>query len=139
MKYEYEELLERAYSKLPARREYRSRFEIPFPRAEIVGKQTIIHNFKEILEALDRPPKHVLKFLFRELAVPGVFTGDRLILQGRITSQSIFKAINRYVNYYKICPICKGPDTKLVKDKETRTYFIVCEICGAKSPTKSIT
>ncbi|MEM3439613.1 MAG: hypothetical protein QXG32_01685 [Candidatus Bathyarchaeia archaeon] len=30
-----------------------------------------------------------------------------------------------------MCPICKMPDTKLLKEK--RLTFLICEACGAKS------
>ncbi|MEM2273205.1 MAG: hypothetical protein QXX56_03185, partial [Candidatus Bathyarchaeia archaeon] len=34
------------------------------------------------------------------------------------------------------CPICKRPDTKIIKEK--RFNFLVCEACGAKSPVRRI-
>jgi translation initiation factor 2 subunit 2 len=34
------------------------------------------------------------------------------------------------------CPVCKRPDTKIVKEK--RLSFLVCNACGAKSSIKQL-
>ncbi|MCD6263176.1 translation initiation factor IF-2, partial [Candidatus Bathyarchaeota archaeon] len=36
-----------------------------------------------------------------------------------------------YTKRYVICPVCKRPDTRIVKEK--RLAFLVCEACGARS------
>jgi translation initiation factor 2 subunit 2 len=35
-----------------------------------------------------------------------------------------------------ICPICKRPDTKIVKER--RFHFLICEACGAKSSIRPV-
>jgi translation initiation factor 2 subunit 2 len=37
---------------------------------------------------------------------------------------------------YVICPVCKRPDTRIVKEK--RLSFLVCNACGAKSSIKQL-
>ena len=127
----YREMLERAHKQLPRKVEKYDRFEVP--RADIVrvGKKTIIQNFKEICEALNREPKHLLKFLTGEMATLATLEGGRAIFQGVFKEDTVKNLIETYVQRYVICPVCKRPDTRIVKEK--RISFLVCEACGARS------
>ncbi|MFB0543787.1 MAG: translation initiation factor IF-2 subunit beta [Candidatus Bathyarchaeia archaeon] len=127
----YREMLERAYDRLPHRVEKYERFEVPRPRVAQVGKRTVLLNFKEISEALNRDPKHLLKFLSREMATLASTEGTRVIFQGVFRQDTIRNLIETYTQRYVICPVCKRPDTKIVKEK--RLSFLVCEACGARS------
>ncbi|HEX69307.1 MAG TPA: translation initiation factor IF-2 subunit beta [Candidatus Bathyarchaeota archaeon] len=132
----YEELLERAYSQLPPTIFESKRFEIPRVRSTIFGMRTIVHNFKEIAETLNRPPQHLLKFLAKEMATAGVIDDERAIFQGKFENETLQHLVERYTKEYVICPICKRPDTKIVKEK--RLWFLVCEACGAKSSIRPV-
>jgi len=133
----YREMLRRAYSRLPKKRVARAtRFEVPAPMVTVVGGRTILHNFKDICEAMNRQPKHFLKYLSREIGAPAVAEDDRAIFKGRFGEDTFRKLIERYVKEYVICPVCKRPDTVLVKEK--RLMFLVCEACGAKSSVSRI-
>jgi len=132
----YKELLRRAYSQLPPEVFERKRFEIPKGHVYTVGMRTIFHNYKEVCDALNRDPRHVLKFLSKEMATAWAMDGTRVIFQGRFPSSTIERLINKYVNEFVICPICKRPDTKIVKER--RLYFLICEACGAKSSIRSV-
>ena len=127
----YREMLERAHKQLPRKVEKYARFEVP--RADIVrvGKKTIIQNFKEICEALNREPKHLLKFLTGEMATLATLEGGRVIFQGVFKEDTVKNLVDTYVQRYVICPVCKRPDTRIVKEK--RISFLVCEACGARS------
>ena len=127
----YREMLERAHKQLPRKVEKYDRFEVP--RADIVrvGKKTIIQNFKEICEALNREPKHLLKFLTGEMATLATLEGGRVIFQGVFKEDTVKNLVDTYVQRYVICPVCKRPDTRIVKEK--RISFLVCEACGARS------
>lgn len=131
MKMDYEELLKRARSKLPPTVLEHKRFEIPKPRSYVIGMRTIIHNFKEISDTLNRDPQHVLKFLSKEMATAGTIDGARAIFKGKFGRNTIERLINRYTEAFVTCPVCKRPDTKIVKER--RLYFLVCEACGARS------
>jgi len=132
----YEELLERAYSKLPPTVFESRRFEVPRVRSTIFGMRTVVHNFKEISESLNREPQHLLKFLVKEMATAGTLDGERAIFQGKFSEKTLQHLIERYTNEYVICPVCKRPDTKIVKEK--RLWFLVCEACGAKSSLRPV-
>jgi len=133
---DYEALLNKAYEKLPKKVETSERFEVPIVETIVQGNQTIIKNFTQIYQTLRRGPKHLSKFLTKELATPANFDGTRLILQSRIPRGLIQKKLEAYTKDYVICKECGRPDTKLIK--EDRIIFLKCEACGAKASVKSI-
>jgi len=128
--YTYEELLARAWSKLPKKRIHRERWQPPKPEVMISGKRTFIQNFNQICDYLNRDPKHLMRFILRELAAPGSIEGNMLVIQGEYSPQTINSILQRYIRIFVRCPVCKQPDTFLVKEK--RMYFLVCAACGAK-------
>jgi len=136
MKEKYNELIKRAYSQLPSTVTESKRFEIPRVRSTIFGMRTIFHNFTEIAEALNRDPQHLLKFLVKEMATAGTIDGERAIFQGKFGEDTFRRLIERYTKEYVICPVCKRPDTKIVKEK--RLWFLICEACGAKSSIRPV-
>jgi translation initiation factor 2 subunit 2 len=131
MKMDYEELLKRARSQLPSKVFEHKRFEIPRPRSFVIGMRTVIHNFKEISDTLNRDPQHVLKFLSKEMATAGTLDGARALFKGKFGRNTVERLIKRYAEEFVTCPVCKRPDTKIVKEK--RLYFLICEACGARS------
>jgi len=133
---DYETLLNKAYEKLPKTVKASERFEVPEVETIVQGHQTIIKNFSQIYQTLRRDPKHLLKFLAKELATPANFDGTRLILQSKIQKSLIQKKLEAYTKDYVICKECGRPDTKLIK--EDRIIFLKCEACGAKASVKSI-
>jgi translation initiation factor 2 subunit 2 len=133
---EYEKLLKRARDQLPKVVFEKPRFEVPKAQGEREGAKTIISNFSQIASYLDRKPKHLMKFLLRELATSGHIDGPRAVFIGRFTSSQINDKVDKYVNEFVICPECKKPDTKL--KKEGRIPFLKCMACGAKGPVRAI-
>lgn len=127
----YEELLDRALSMVPQKTIRGERFKIPSAVITIVGNKTILHNFKDICEVLNRDVKHVAKFILREIGTAGDIEDTRLILQGRFSRASINNVIERYAKYFIICPVCNAPDTYLTKER--RVYILVCTACGART------
>lgn len=136
MRYSYEELLKRARSQLPETASKRERLEIPRLHYSVVGMRTIIHNFKEIAEVLNRDPQHVLKFLTRELATAAITQESRVIFLGKFPSETLERLLQRYMETFVKCPVCKRPDTQIVKEK--RLSFLVCAACGAKSSVRHL-
>ncbi|MEM3382547.1 MAG: translation initiation factor IF-2 subunit beta [Nitrososphaerales archaeon] len=111
------------------------RLELPAPDIFWVGNKTIFRNFMDFSRILRRDPNHLLMFLAKELATAVSLDKERAIFIGRKESQSFSVLINRYVKDFVICPVCGSPDTHFEKVK--RLQFLVCEACGARSPTKS--
>jgi len=136
MRYNYEELLKRARSQIPEVGSKRERLELPRMSHSVFGMRTVFHNFKEIAEALNRDPQHLLKFLTREMATAATMQESRVIFKGKFSRETLKRLIQRYMEGFVICPVCKRPDTKIVKEK--RLSFLVCEACGAKSAVRQL-
>ncbi len=132
MKRDYREMLERAYAELPQQVEAYERFTVPRPDVRQVGRRrTVIMNFKEIADELRRDPEHLLKFLSGEMATLATFDGTRAVFQGRFGYDTIRNLLEIYTEKYVVCPVCKRPDTRIVREK--RLWFLQCEACGARS------
>lgn len=136
MKYDYEDLLKRARSQIPEIVSKRERLELPRIGLSIIGMRTMVYNFKEVAETLNRDPRHLLKFLTREMATAATMQEARVIFQGKFSRETLKRLIRRYMESFLICPVCKRPDTKIVKEK--RLSFLVCEACGAKSSVRQL-
>ena len=136
MKSDYEKLLKRAYSLLPLEVLAQKRFEVKKVRSGTIGMRTYIVNYKEIAEAMNRDPQHLLRYLSRELATAGTLDGARAIFQGKFRSDTLDRLLNHYSQEFVICPVCKRPDTKILKEK--RFLFLACEACGAKSSIRTV-
>ncbi|MGA2767944.1 MAG: translation initiation factor IF-2 subunit beta [Candidatus Bathyarchaeia archaeon] len=136
MGYDYEELLKRARSQFPEIGVKSERLEIPRLHYARIGMRTVIYNFKEVADALDRDPQHMLKFLTGEMATAATVQGSRVIFQGKFSEDTFGRLIQRYLESFVVCPVCKRPDTKIVKEK--RLSFLVCQACGARSSIKQL-
>ena len=136
MTFNYDDLLKRACAQMPEVQAKRERLELPRIMIQTVGMRTIINNFKELSDTLDRDPQHLLKFLTREMATAATFHDSRAIFQGKFRADSFERLLGRYIEGYVVCPVCKRPDTKISKEK--RLSFIVCNACGAKSSVKQL-
>ena len=135
-KSDYEKLLKRARGQLPKEVFEKPRFDVPKVSRDREGSKTLITNFSQICDYLNRDPKHVLKFLLRELATSGYVDGQRAVFIGRFSGDQLNEKIDKYVNEFVLCPVCKKPDTKIMK--EARVALIKCMACGAREPVRSI-
>jgi translation initiation factor 2 subunit 2 len=102
----------------------------------VIGMRTIVHNFKEVADALNRDPQHIVKFLTGEMATAATMQEGRAIFQGKFNSDTLTTLLRRYMESFIVCPVCKRPDTRVVKEK--RLSFLVCSACGARSSVKNI-
>jgi translation initiation factor 2 subunit 2 len=136
MEYDYDKLLKRARSQIPEIATKQERLELPRLRCSIIGMRTMIYNFREVADALNRDPQHLLKFLTGEMATAATSQESRVIFQGKFPADTLERLIQRYVESFVACPVCKRPDTKIVKEK--RLSFLVCEACGARSSIKQL-
>ncbi|MEX2739343.1 MAG: translation initiation factor IF-2 subunit beta [Candidatus Wukongarchaeota archaeon] len=132
----YEKMLKEAEKKISRDISKEGRLEIPPPNVIIQGNRTFITNFTDITNSIRRDPKHLAKFLFRELAKPGHVVGNRLVLQGKAMKNLVQNKIDAYIKEFVLCNECNRPDTNIVK--EDRLIFLKCEACGAKQPLRRI-
>ena len=132
MEKDYKSMLDRAYGELPEQVDAYERWTVPRPDVRKVGRRrTVIMNFKEIADEFRRDPEHLLKFLSGEMATLPRFDGTRAIFQGVFKYDSIRNLLEVYTRKYVVCPVCKRPDTRVVREK--RLWFLQCDACGAKS------
>jgi translation initiation factor 2 subunit 2 len=132
--YDYEELLARAVKKLPKTSAETERFKLPALDVLFEGKNTIIRNFSDLADIINREPSHIMAYLCHELGTAGYIEGQRAVLKGDMSVKIIEDRLNTYTSIFVICSECKRPDTKLIK--EGRTLLMVCEACGAFGPVK---
>ncbi len=137
-KEEYLSMLKEARKQLPSVVISGERFTPPKPVILIQSKQTHIVNFREIVNALNRDPKLVARYLSKELGSPYFLTEDsrKLILSRRIDPRQVANRIDRFIRTYVVCPHCGRPDTVIVKVK--KTWVLRCLACGAETPIPKI-
>ncbi len=128
---DYNALLDRALAGITRRGTSGERFEMPVASVSVIGARTIVNNFAEVVDRLNRDPHHVLKYLAKEMATAGSFEGGKGYFQGKFSRETINRLIGVYTNRFVICPVCKRPDTKV--ERRERLSFLVCEACGARS------
>ncbi|MCW4005695.1 MAG: translation initiation factor IF-2 subunit beta [Candidatus Bathyarchaeota archaeon] len=136
MDYNYNELLKRAQDEIPEVTVKQERLALPRLFVSMVGMRTTIANFKEVSDMLDRDPQHILKFLTREMATAATYHDGRAIFQGKFRRDTFEHLLQRYMEAFVICPVCKRPDTTIHKEK--RLSFLECNACGAKSSIKQL-
>jgi len=128
---DYDALLDRALSGITKRGSSGERFELPVASVSIIGARTIVNNFADVVDRLNRDPHHVLKYLAKEMATAGSYEGGKGYFQGKFSRETINRLVGVYTNRFVICPVCRRPDTKV--ERRERLSFLVCEACGARS------
>lgn len=139
--YTYAELINRAFQFLHGKNPVlasgqpgRKKIVLPLPTVAREGtKKTVFLNFGAICKAIHRQQDHLLAYMGAELGTTGnMQDGGRLVVKGRFTGEAIAKVLKRYMTEYVVCTSCRSPDTVLMRDANTRLYFVSCESCGAK-------
>ncbi|UCF08054.1 MAG: translation initiation factor IF-2 subunit beta [Thermoplasmata archaeon] len=133
-KYDYEALLKRARERLPPDVIEHERFQVPELDVLIEGKTTVVRNFQDLADAINREPADILAYLLKELGTAGSMEGRRVIFKGKVQPDQIKDRVDSYISTYVLCSECMRPDTKLVKDG--RTLILECDACGAFRPVK---
>lgn len=108
------------------------RFETPEAKTQKDGNKTVLRNFQDIADQVNRDPDHLSKFLLGELGTAGHVEGKTLVLNGSFRRGSINRKLEDYVETYVECPECGRPDTRIVKEKGIE--LLKCEACGARTP-----
>jgi translation initiation factor 2 subunit 2 len=126
----YEELLHKAYEKLPDVSQQKERFEIPKVRGHLEGNKTVVSNFFQITQVFNRKPEHLIKFLTKELATPATIKKSYIIFGTKIPASRINEKLEKYAEDFVLCKECGKPDTKLMK--EDKYVFLRCMACGSR-------
>lgn len=128
---DYDDMLQEARDDIPDEVFEDSRFEIPEVQTSKRGNRTVITNFSEIADTLNREEDHLSKYLVGELGTSGQVDGNELVLQGKFRRGLISGKIEDYTDEYVICDECSRPDTDMRKEKGV--LIMKCQACGARS------
>ncbi len=131
---EYNELLDRASGIFSKSTQSEARLKIPEPDIIREGKSTIVRNFEDIADMINRDPKHISKFLMKEFGIGVTISGRRLIINRKVTFEQISSKIAQYLDSYVKCYECGSPDTEFLK--VGRTNLLSCKACGAQHPIR---
>jgi len=112
------------------------RLEVPEFRSSAMKMKTNLMNFKEVSHSLNRDMRHMYKYFMKALATSGSIHEDYIVLKGKFASAQLSEVLKNYIEQYVICPVCRRPDTRVVKEGEF--YFLICDACGARSPVKRV-
>ena len=130
----YDELLDKAYDKIPENVKKSSRFETPKVSLRFESRNTFITNFNNIINSLNRDKRHFTGIFLKKLGTMGEIRGQQLFLKGQYKEQVLNKQIEVYTKLYVLCDICNKPDTEI--QREGRRLFLRCEACGARKEIK---
>lgn len=111
-------------------------FKVPPLDVVAEGNRTLLRNFAEVCDAIQRKPEHVVKFLTRELATKANLDGKRLFLMGKFNYNLVNARLQAYVKEFVICPACGRHETELSKDD--RITMMKCNACGSKSAVRAL-
>lgn len=127
---EYDEMLSEARDEIPEDVFEEKRFEVPEVQTQKRGNRTVITNFSDIVDTLNREEDHLSKYLAGELGTSGHMDGKELVLQGKFRRGLINGKIEDYTETYVTCSECGRPDTTMRKEKGVT--MMKCEACGAR-------
>ncbi|MFX1599530.1 MAG: translation initiation factor IF-2 subunit beta, partial [Promethearchaeota archaeon] len=99
----YNDLLDKAFEKIPENVKKSSRFEIPTVELRIESRNTFITNFNRIISTLNRDRKHFLGIFLKTVGTMGEIRGDerqQLFLKGQYKEQVLNKLIENYTKTY---------------------------------------
>ncbi|MFH1255742.1 MAG: translation initiation factor IF-2 subunit beta [Candidatus Diapherotrites archaeon] len=133
---EYEKMLDRAYALLPKEALAKERFEMPRVEAFIQGNKTIIRNFGQIVKALNREERHIIKFITNETAAPATLSDGKVTINSKFSQQQVVKLFDNYLNQYVLCHECGKPDTRFIEQHGVKV--LKCDACGATKPVKRL-
>jgi translation initiation factor 2 subunit 2 len=126
----YDDLLDKAYEKIPDNVKKLSRFEIPKVEIRIEAKNTYITNFNKIINTLNRDRKHFIGIFLKKVGTMGELRGQQLFLKSIHKEKVLNKVIEQYSKTYVLCKICNKPDTEI--QREGKKNFLKCTACGAR-------
>ena len=126
----YDELIDKAYEKIPDNVKKLSRFVIPKVELRIEAKYTYITNFNKIINTLMRDRKHFIGVFLKKVGTMGEIRGQQLFLKGVYKEQVLNRLIQLYSKTYVLCRICNKPDTDI--QREGKKNYLKCTACGAR-------
>ncbi|MFG1519741.1 MAG: translation initiation factor IF-2 subunit beta [Thermoplasmataceae archaeon] len=132
--FNYDDLLKKAESAFSKGDKNKMRLQVPDPDVIYEGRVTIVRNFIDIVDMINRDPKHVAKFLMKELGIGVTIDSKRLMINRKVSIDQIKDKISQYMDSFVKCYECQSPDTEI--QKVGRVDLLVCKACGAQHPIR---
>ena len=129
-------MLEAGIKNLPKKVQEIRRLEIPKVKGMVEGNKTIVNNFLQICDVLNRSKESLLKYLQRELATPAIIDENRLIFGRKLNSSLINDKIGQFSREFVICQECGKSDTEIIE--QDKAQFLKCQACGSKKTIKAL-
>ncbi|MDE1823296.1 MAG: hypothetical protein KGI00_02860 [Candidatus Micrarchaeota archaeon] len=133
---DYEQLLDRAFTKFSGVSEEKVDFKIPVADAIVQGNKTMLKNIGQIADVARRSKEEIGKYLTKELAAPVSIDAQSLNIGAKVNANNLNEKIRKYFEMYVICKECHKPDTH-IQGVERGYITIVCEACGARYTVKN--
>ncbi len=130
----YDELLDKAYEKIPDNAIKLNRFVIPTVKIRIESKNTYITNFNQIINTLHRDKHHFLGYFLKKAGTFGEIRGQQLFMKSQFKAPQLDRLIENYTKNYVLCNVCRKPDTEI--EREGKKYYLKCGACGAHEEIK---
>ena len=100
----YEKMIKDAYSKISVSTDTGERFVMPKTICIIEGKNTVLENFAEIADSINRDQNHLMKYILSEIGTAGkIENNSRAVFNGKFKDSQVDSIITTYVNDYIIC------------------------------------
>ena len=129
----YDQMLSRIYQKMGA---VYTASELALKRlqrpkmAAIGSKRVGWINFGKTAATLNRTQDHLSSFIEAEFGTTvSIDAKDCLVIKGRFSGEHIESVLKKYVEQYIKCRTCKSMETTLVRDPDSRLYFLKCGTC----------
>ena len=132
--FKYEDLLKKAENAFSKGDKNKMRLQVPDPDVIYEGRVTIVRNFIDIADMINRDPKHVAKFLMKELGIGVTIDSKRLLINRKVSIDQIKDKISQYMDSFVKCYECQSPDTEI--QRVGRVDLLVCKACGAQHPIR---
>jgi len=132
--HDYKWLLARAYGHVITCESDRKRSTLPLPHLQRESvRKTAWMNFNAFCVACNRPPHHLIDYIQAELCAScSSASNGVLIIKAKLGAGQAQQLCRAYVNLHVLCVNCKGVDTLLSRDPESRLTFVKCQVCQAE-------
>ena len=132
---DYESMLDDARKELPEDAIEAGRFSIPKAKGHLQGNRTVISNFYQIAQGVNRSPEMLMKHMLKEMATPGNLSRTALIMGTKVSATKFNQKVEQFVKQFVLCSECQKPDTKM--ETEHGILYLKCSACGAKHAVKA--
>lgn len=114
-----------------------NRFTLPHLELTKYGSKKICwNNFVQVCERMQRQRDLVKKFVESETgfscSIGAPTKNECLIFHGLIKQKGLEILVQKFMRDFVTCKSCKKSHSRLIKDRVTRLYFVICDECNSQ-------